>query len=272
MAITPAATGSVIATSGRRRPQERRTLAPARLYAPAVTTCAHRVPGRRRAPALAVLVLLATPVTPAAADDIFEIDGRLQDAGLELAYTVAVDAADRPGVRVAVDFDSGSQDEAAFSSEAARAAELVWDHLEGRVLAVDVASTYDVPWAEDGLPSALSFDRAELTERFGARPDGLDAADVETFDDSGLAIVGGVVAAWLLSLVVVGVVTFFVARAVYRRPPPAQWGVGTWPGPHGAAPQPAAWPPAPAAPPAPPARPGEPARQQAPDDPWRPLG
>lgn len=208
---------------------------------------------------------------PASADDIYEIDWRLQDAGLDLAYTDAFDAADRAGVRIVVDFDSGSQDEAAYRREADQAAELVWDHLEGRVLAVDVAPTYDVPWAEDGLPSALSFDRATLTERFGARPAGLDSADIETADEGGLAVVGAVVAGWLLSLLVVGTGTFLLARAHFRRPqtavPP-----GYWHGPNGPS---GSWPPAAVRPPEPSApaheRPiGAPAQQPS-DDPWRPL-
>ena len=240
---------------------------------------------RRRASivAVAAVLLLVVPAGPASADDIFEIDGRLQEAGFELAYTVAYEAVDRPGVRIVVDYDSDSQDEAAYQREAEQAAELVWDHLEGRVLAVDVAPTYDVPWSEEGLPSALSFDRAGLAERFGARPAALDGADVETVDDVGLVFVGAVGLAWLLSLVAVGVGTFFVTRRRYRRDavaaPPAHWGgwsgqavhpatppqSGTWPPP----PVPGQWPPAPPAPSAPAEQqpPQEPTRQ----DPWRPL-
>lgn len=229
--------------------------------------------------------MLLAAASPASADDIYEIDGRLQDAGLDLAYTEAFDAADRPGVRIVIDFDSGSQDEAAYQREAAKAAELVWDHLDGRVLVIDVAPTFDVPWVENGLPSALSFDRTALTERFGARPAGLDSADVETFDEAGRAFAGAVVAGWLLSLAAVGAGTFFLTRARYRRTsnavPPGYW--GDWTGPAvspTAWPQPAAsptgaagpgqWPPAPSAP-------GHPqlTQESAPPamhDPWRPLG
>lgn len=240
-----------------------------------------------------IALLLLAAASPAAADDIYEIDWRLQDAGLDLAYTEAFDAADRPGVRVVIDFDSGSEDEAAYQREAEQAAQLVWDHLEGRVLAIDVAPTFDVPWAENGLPSALSFDRVALTERFGARPAGLDSADIETFDEGGLAFVGAAVAGWVLSVAVVGAVvgagTFFITRARYRRAstvvPPGYW--GGWPGP-------ASWPP-PAAMPPPAAVPGQwlpappvaepptheqPAHEQptstptqpTQQDPWRPLG
>ena len=194
---------------------------------------------------LAVLLLTAAP---AAADDIVEIDGRLQDAGLELAYTEAFDAVDRPGVRIVVDFDSGSGDEATYQREAEQAAELVWDHLEGRVLAVDVAPTYDVAWSDDGLPPAASFDRAALVERFGERPAGLDEGDVETVGFGGLAFAGAALAAWLVSLLLVGTGTFFVTRARYRHTAPA---AGTWGG---------------YATPAPP-----PVDDQAPYDPWRPL-
>ncbi len=228
--------------------------------------------------AASVLLLLA-PASPASADDIYEIDGRLQDAGFDMAYTEAFDAADRPGVRIVIDFDSASEDEAAYQREAERAAELVWDHLDGRVLAIDVAPTFDVPWTENGLPSALSFDRAALTERFGARPAGLDGADVETFDEAGLAFVGAVVAGWLLSVVVVGAGTFFFTRARYRRAstavPPGYW--DGWTGPTV---PPAAWPPPAAVPgqshsaPSAPAheQPTEKSAQQALHDPWRPLG
>lgn len=208
----------------------------------------------------------------ASADDIYEIDGRLQEAGFDEAFTEAFSAADRPGVRIVIDFASGSADEAAYEREAEQAAELVWDHLDGRLLAVDVAPTYDAEWAEDGLPTARSFDRATLIERFGTRPAGLDAADVETFDDEGLAFLGAAVAGWLVSLLVVGLGTFFLTRARYRRPSPAaspeHWGGMT--GPPGAWSSPATWPP-PASPPAH-QQSGAGSAQPAPDDPWRPLG
>ncbi len=232
---------------------------------------------RRRVTVATASALLLCTAAPASADDIFEIDWRLQDAGLELAYTEAFDAADREGVRIVVDFDSSSPNEAAYRREAEQAAELVWDHLEGRVLAVDVAPTYDVPWAEAGLPSALSFDRAALTERFGARPAGLDGADVETADEGSIAVVGAVVAGWLLSLVVVGAGTFFLARASYRRAqtagPPGYWGGPTGPAvPPGSWSSPAPWPPGTPAPGRAAAeRPPAPSPQPPPDDPWRPL-
>ena len=234
--------------------------------------------------------LLLTPASTASADDIYEIDGRLQDAGLDLAYTEAFGAVDRPGVRILVDFDSSSQDEAAYQREVEQAAELVWAHLEGPVLAIDVAPTFDVPWAENGLPSAVSFDRAALVERFGARPPGLDGADVETVDEGGVAFVGALVAGWLLSVVAVGAGAFVLARARYRRAWAAvgagHW--GGWTGPAtvpGAPPQPAGWPqpaawPPPATvpgqwPPAPTAPPHGQAADgpvpQASPDPWRPL-
>ena len=210
-----------------------------------MTEHSHRV---RLASVLAVLAVAATAV-PAAADDIVEIDGRLQDAGLDLAYTEAFDAVDRPGVRIVVDFDSGSEDEPAYRREAERAAELVWEHLDGRVLAVDVAPTYDVPWSDDGLPPAASFDRAALVERFGDRPAGLDDGDVETVGDGGLAFVGAALAGWLVSLLLVGTGTFFLTRARYRQRavPTGSW--GEWS--------------APASPP--------PVDDQAPYDPWRPT-
>jgi hypothetical protein len=83
--------------------------------------------------AVSVLLLLI-PASSAAADDIYEIDGRLQDAGFDLAYTEAFEAADRPGVRIVIDYDSGSgsgsgsEDEAAYQREAEQAAELVWNY------------------------------------------------------------------------------------------------------------------------------------------------
>jgi hypothetical protein len=230
------------------------------------------------------VLLLLVPASSASADDIYEIDGRLQDAGFDLAYTEAFDAADRPGVRIVIDFDSGSEDVAAYQREAEQAAELVWDHLDGHVLVIDVAPTFDVPWAENGLPSALSFDRAALTERFGARPAGLDGADVETVDEGGLAFVGAVLAGWLLSVLAVAAGTFFLTRAQYRRAstamPPGSWGGWTGPAvPPAGWPQPAAWPPPSAVPgqwPAGPTalaheQPTEESAQQGVHDPWRPL-
>ena len=145
------------------------------------------------------------------------------------------------------------------------------------MLAIDVAPTFDVPWAEDGLPSARSFDRAALTERFGARPAGLDGADVETVgsadvetgDGVGLALAGAAVAGWVLSLVAVGGGTFLLTRERYRRTPTAApagyWGDGTGP-----AVPPVAWAPAPSAP-GHQRPPNEPA-PQAVHDPWKPLG
>ena len=261
---------------------ERRAWAAARPRARAVTAPLRSVPRRLSVASVAASAfLLLAPASPASADDIYEIDGRLQDAGFDLAYTEAFDAADRPGMRIVIDFDSDSADESAYQREAEQAAELVWDHLDGRVLVVDVAPTFDVSWAESGLPTALSFDRAALTERFGARPAGLDGADVEAFDEEGLAFLGAVVAAWLLSVVVVGAGTFFLTRARYRRAatavPPGYWGGWTGPPtPPAAWPQPASWPPPVAGPgqwpPAPPPAgahdmPSEESAQQAPHHP-----
>lgn len=251
-----------------------------RFYSPFVTDLGS-VPRRLGLAIVVASSLMLLSAGPASADDIFEIDGRLQDAGFDLAYTEAFDAADRPGVRLVIDFDSGSQDEAAYQREAEKAAELVWDHLDGRVLVIDVAPTYDVPWAENGLPTALSFDRAALTERFGARPANLDGADIETVDEGGLAFIGAAVAGWVLSLAAVGAGTFFLTRTRYRRTspavPPGYW--GDWTGP---AVPPAAWPPPATAAPGVtvpgqwPSASGhqQPTQEPAPQathDPWRPL-
>ena len=124
------------------------------------------------------------PASAAHADDIYEIDERLMDAGFEQALTEAVDAADSRGVRVQVDFLSESTDEAEYEQQAAEIARLVWLHLDGRVLAVDVRSTSSVSWAPESLPPAVSFSSGELGEAHGDRPDGLDDRDLETLDDA----------------------------------------------------------------------------------------
>lgn len=176
-------------------------------------------------------VMLLSLAPGAAADDIYEIDGRLMEAGFSGAYTEAFDAADRRGVRVVVDYASSSSSAEEYQQEGEALAELVWDHLDGKLLALDVAPTYDVEWSLSGLPPAVSFDRATLHERFGPRPAGLDQTDLETVQDAGEEaglVVGLAITGWVLSLVAAVAITFTVTRARYR--PARTWaGTEAWP-------------------------------------------
>jgi hypothetical protein len=184
-------------------------------------------------PAL-LLVLLAGP--PAAADDEFEMDGRLADElGLEEPYTTLLGFG--RGTRVHVDYRSLSDDQAAYEQEARRAAELVWEHLEYRVLAVDVAPTAGVTWRDGDVPPAVSLTRTDLEQAFGPRPPALDDADPYAYEEVELGAVGAGVAWGLLGLLVLGLLTWLVVWLVRRRRRPAAdtaW--GGWP-------QAAGWPP-----------------------------
>lgn len=194
----------------------------------------------RRLAAASLIVLLAA--SPASADDLFEIDDRLVDAGFERAYTESVPAED--GARVVVDFSSGSTTRAQYEQEAARAAEVVWLHLEEEVQTVDVAPTSGVPWLDDALPPAVSFVRADLEERFGSRPEELDRPSEQAFEEDAYVDVFGLlfVGAVLLGLfVVAGLVVAVVVLARRAAPPPNPWGAPAY--------APTTWEPPPAAPP-----------------------
>ena len=211
------------------------------------------------APALLLLLLgLAAPV---AADDEFRMDERLVELGFEEAYTTLLGFG--RGVRVHVDYRSLSSSPEEYDEEARRAAEAVWDHLEYRVLAVDVAPTAGVSWRDGDVPPAVSLTSGDLTREFGPRPRGLDEADPfgEPVD---LGPVGAVVGWGLLGLLLLGLlvlVVYLVRRR--RRParapdpwtagwagqgwgPAGPWPPGAWAPPHpGWPPPPPAWPPAP---------------------------
>jgi hypothetical protein len=207
--------------------------------------------GRRMRAALAVAVLsLAAVVGPAgaaSADDIYEIDERLVDAGFAWALTSALPAADSDGVRILVEFESASANEAALAEEAREISGLVWEHLEGEVLAIDVTSTAEVPWVPEGLPPTVSTARWQLVQDFGERPAGLDDSDVETVDETGASggygYEDGPSSGGVLVVVWLGSVVLAVALAVgltvlamrSRRPAVAAWGAGAygpqaWPG------------------------------------------
>lgn len=218
--------------------------------------------------------LLLAPLPSSSADDIYDIDGRLQKAGFADAYTEAFNADGRSGVRLVIDFDSESADSATYRREAEQAAEVVWDHLEGRVLAIDVAPTFSVPWNKTGLPTAVSYDRAALMSRFGPRPARLDKADIETVDEGGDdSSPAAEVAFWLVVILAVGATTFLLTRARYRQPatpPPGNWGSWTQtPIPPSTWSQPPQTQPPGAQPPAP--TPAQPTAAATLDDPWRPL-
>ena len=241
-----------------------------------------------------VALLVGLAAAPALGDDEIEIDERLWDAGFDEAFTNPLYSDD--GARIVIDYDSDAESEQAYREEARRAAELVWDHLELRVLAIDVTPSYEEDWA-DPVPPTVSLTRAELEQLFGPRASGLDAAGAgDVYGDEfygsetefllfGLlsfllpAVVGAVAGA-----VVGGAVGFGIGRSSGRRSaepawgpawsgpwagpgaPPAPWPGAPWPGaPEPGAPQPDApqpWPPA-AGPPGP--------AGQPPHDPWRPA-
>ena len=235
--------------------------------------------------ALLMAVLLGS--APAAyADDIFEIDERLIDAGFDEAYTEVIPAARGDGVRVLVDFDSDSQDQGTYAQEAGRIVEVIWNHLDGRVLAVDVISTSAVDWAPQSLPPSVSFTAAQLRAEFGPRPTALDEAEIDPFEGFvdpfagpdpfllGVAFFG-----WVVSIVVTAGVTALVMSR--RRPSVDAWApAGPWqqPGPWQSGPwqqpgpwqqQPGPWQqPAPASTQVAPSPFAPPASQERPPDPW----
>lgn len=184
---------------------------------------------RRAVAALALLLLLAA--APASADDIFAIDGRLQEAGLPEAVVDVLETDAAP--RVVVDFDvrGRTPDDAAYRAQALQAAEVVWDHLEVRVGAVDVQPTYAAPWLDGQLPPVVSYTRADLEAGFGPRPPELDeetdayAAGGDGFVEDSyllLPLLGGLVLLLLVAAVVLLVVLVVRGR---RRPDPYDgWG------------------------------------------------
>ncbi len=185
----------------------------------------------------ALLMAVLFGAAPAAyADDIFEIDDRLVDAGVDEAFTEAYAAAEGDGVRVVVDFDSDSVDQDEYEQQAGRIAEVIWNHLDGRVLVVDVSTTYAVDW-EESLPPTVSFTATQLRAEFGPRPDELDVAGVETVEDfetAGSFFLAGAVGVWLLSIVATAGITVLIMRG--NRDRVAGWApAGPWgqPGPWG---------------------------------------
>lgn len=129
----------------------------------------------------AVLLGMGVPAAHAA-DDIYEVDMRLAAAGFVDAYTEAWSTEDR-GTRLRVDVDSDSPDRAAYELQAAQIGKIIWEHLDGRVLAVDVTPTYGVVWADGGLPPGVSMTADDLRAAHGVRTEGLDSGDADTVDD-----------------------------------------------------------------------------------------
>lgn len=185
-------------------------------------------PSRRRLVAGALLASTCLLTAgPALADDIYDIDGRLEDAGLTDAYVDVLEA--EPGRRITVDFDPGATvDRAGYEATAKRGAEQVWDHLETRVSVIDVQPTYGVPWLDGELPPTVSYTREDLQAGFGPRPAGLDVDRDPYDDDSGVSDVAvgiGVLVVLLVGLVVVLVVVLVVRRRPARHAVPyAAWG------------------------------------------------
>jgi hypothetical protein len=229
--------------------------------------------------ALAAVVAAVLLAGPAASDDEIEIDQRLVDAGFEDAVTSYHNA--DGGVRVLVDYRTGSADRVEYEAEAAEIGRLVWESLDLRVQTVDVAPTSAVGWLDGDVPPAISFARGDLQQRFGARRPALDANDSSFWgsDEGGLLFAG--VAALVILLVGAGggfLAGFLLGR---RRRPDAGWGappVGTWGGPAGQWGGPAgqsAGPPAPPSQPGPWGGPGPTGQGGAPPstgaDPWRPV-
>ncbi|MCW2605868.1 MAG: hypothetical protein JWO60_561 [Frankiales bacterium] len=200
---------------------------------------------------LCLLTVLA-PAGPALAEDIYDIDATLEEAGFAEAYVDVVEADD--GQRVTIDFDvSATADEKAYVDGARRAAEVVWDELEVQISTVDVQPTYAVTWLDGELPAAISFTRRDLEGAFGPRAEELDAAgdpygggsstDVYLGDVAG-AVVGAVV---LLVLGGIGLAVVLLVRRDRRTratttgwggPPgwgPPSAGAPVWGGPPAAA-------------------------------------
>jgi hypothetical protein len=242
---------------------------------------------RRVTAGLAGLVAVVLLAVPAAADDEYEIDERLSRAGFDLAYTeyLSVDTAAGEGVRVVLDYETGSDGVEAYQQESLRAAELIWEHLELRVVTVVVAPSTEVSWRDGDLPPAVAFSRSDLQEAFGPRSGELDEEGAGFYGSEGDVVFGVgvlVVALLLLGLGVLG--GFFLGRWSGRRAVareqwsgPPGWGAGAQPG-WTTGPGPSTWPPAPSGAPGwPTGGPGPswsnppPAPSPRPDDPWTPT-
>jgi hypothetical protein len=150
---------------------------------------------RRRHAGRHIAALLVAPLCvlllagPAAADDEFEIDERLVDAGYRDAYTTYINAED--GVRVVVEYRSDSNDRAGSEAETEDIARLVWENLELRVVAVDIASTQAAQWLDGDVPPMASLVRGDLQQRFGPRDAALDTDESPSFgEDEALIFLG----------------------------------------------------------------------------------
>jgi hypothetical protein len=216
---------------------------------------------------LAALLALLVTASPAFADDEYEIDERLADAGFEDALSNYANA--ESGVRVYIDYLTDSEDRAAYEDEAAEIARIVWEHLALRVLAVDVASLSEVGWLDGDLPPAVSFTRSELEQQHGPRATGLDANESSMWaDDTAGLVFAGI--AGVVVLLLGGAGGFLLGWLVGRRRRKDAWGSApAWAGaspPGWGAPSPGqgSWPPADGGPPssAPP---------PSGSDPWRPV-
>jgi hypothetical protein len=187
--------------------------------------------GRRAlARLVAAVVGSALVLAPSAAwaDDEIEIDERLASLGYEAAYTSYLEG--DGGVRVSLDYASFSTDRADYEEEAREAAEVVWDHLEVTVLAVDVAPSYGVSWLDGGLPAAVSLSRTDLEQAFGPRAPELDTGGSMWVDDEffGFVLLGASGLALVGTLAAGGVGGYLLGR---RRRPQPEFAAGTWSGP-----------------------------------------
>lgn len=211
--------------------------------------------------ALVAAALLA-PAGAAHAEGEFGVEERLVEAGLADAYLDQVGA--ERGVRVFLDFTSGSASRQEYDAEARRAAEVVWEHLSEPVAAFDVTPTSGVSWLDGDLPPAVSFTRSDLTTAFGARPGGLE--DVGSGRGTGGLVAA--VAAGLAGLLALVAVTVLVVVLVRRRRRTSGAGP-SWPAPSGPAP---GWP-APAWPATAWGAPGSapPGTGAGPPTPWPPM-
>ena len=225
---------------------------------------------RRRARALGagalvaavVLALLAGCGTVRAFTDL---DGALRDAGFT-STRVNVAGSDPVALTVRADAPAGDSTEEGQDA----AAELVWTTFPRRFdearITIDGQSRTVTP--------------AQLQERFGDRPAGLDDQTLgDDFDRIGIGIVLGVLVAGVLAVGIAGLVALVVVRRRRRRRPPPLVGgpPAPWAPTAGPVPPPGGWgpPQAPPVTPSPPTAPSPTAPPapppSAPDDPTSPA-
>lgn len=177
--------------------------------------------------ALLAALLLVLGASAAVADDAWELDARLADLGLTDPWTTLdeVRGGQGPGFVVGVLFHSGSPDRAGLDREVDLAARAVWGHAEGRVYRVLVQADAPTDWSGATLPEPVVLERADLQDRYGDRPAGLDAqglgelASPPSLGPGALGWLGTglVVAAFVVGAAMAWLVTFLFVRG--RRAP-----------------------------------------------------